>query len=177
MSLAHFPTLIHVWIAALFAAILLRTFLMPVPPNDVWWQLAMGRLIVETGGIPTHDVFSFTQAGQPYYDQPWLAQLLMYGLHRVGGVPLLLVVQAALVSLAYAILLRLCVLRTGAAKLSVGLLLLTMLVTATSWTPRARRCSRCPSSSPSCSSCRIGVWGCAGGRRRQAAVPCGCCRR
>jgi hypothetical protein len=35
---------------------------MPVPPNDVWWQLAMGRLIVETGGIPTHDVFSFTQA-------------------------------------------------------------------------------------------------------------------
>lgn len=132
MSPAHFPTLIHVWIAALFAAILLRTFLMPVPPNDVWWQLAMGRLIVETGGIPTHDVFSFTQAGQPYYDQPWLAQLLMYGLHRVGGVPLLLVVQAALVSLAYAILLRLCVLRTGAAKLSVGLLLLTMPVTATS---------------------------------------------
>ncbi len=138
MSPARFPTLIHVWIAALFAAILLRTFLMPVPPNDLWWQLAMGRLIVETGGIPTHDVFSFTQAGRQYYDQPWLAQLLMYGLHRVGGVPLLLVVQAALVSLAYAILLRLCVLRTGAAKLSVGLLLLTMPVTATSWTPRSQ---------------------------------------
>ena len=135
---AQFPTLIHVWIAALFAAILLRTFLMPVPPYDLWWQLAMGRLIVETGGIPTHDVFSFTQAGQPYYDQPWLAQLVMYGLHRVGGVPLLLVVQAALVSLAYAILLRLCVLRTGAAKLSVGLLLLTMPVTATTWTPRSQ---------------------------------------
>ena len=138
MSQARFPTLIHVWIGALFAAILLRTFLMPVPPNDLWWQLATGRLIVETGGIPTHDVFSFTQAGRPYYDQPWLAQLLMYGLHRVGGVPLLLVVQAALVSLAYAILLRLCVLRTGAAKLSVGLLLLTMPVTATSWTPRSQ---------------------------------------
>ncbi len=138
MSPAQFPTLIHVWIVALFAAILLRTFLMPVPPNDLWWQLAMGRLIVKTGGIPTHDVFSFTQAGQPYYDQPWLAQLLMYGLHRVGGVPLLLVVQAALVSLAYAILLRLCVLRTGAAKLSVGLLLLTMPVAATSWTPRSQ---------------------------------------
>ncbi len=138
MSPAQFPTLIHVWIAALFAAILLRTFIMPVPPYDVWWQLAMGRLIVQTGGIPTHDVFSFTQAGQPYYDQPWLAQILMYGLHRVGGVPLLLVVQAALVSLAYAILLRLCVLRTGAANLSVALLLLTMPVTGTSWTPRSQ---------------------------------------
>jgi hypothetical protein len=105
MPPARFPSLIHVWIAALFTAILLRTFLMPVPPNDVWWQLAMGRLIVKTGAIPTYDVFSFTQAGQPYYDQPWLAQVLMYGLHRMGGVPLLLVVQAVLVSLAYAILL------------------------------------------------------------------------
>ncbi len=47
MSPAQFPTLIHVWIAALFAAILLRTFLMPLPPYDVWWQLAMGRLIVQ----------------------------------------------------------------------------------------------------------------------------------
>jgi hypothetical protein len=106
MSPAQFPTLIHVWIAALFAAILLRTFLMPVPPNDVWWQLAMGRLIVHTGGILTHDVFSFTQAGQPYYNQPWLAQLLMYGLHRVGGVPLLLVGLLLLTMPAAAILLN-----------------------------------------------------------------------
>jgi hypothetical protein len=123
----RFPTLDHVWLFAAVALIGLRPLLTPIPPNDFWWHMATGRLIVEQGRIPTVDAFSYTQAGAPFFNQSWLAQVLMYGLYRLGGVPLLLLVQAVVLALAYGLLLRLCVWRTGDVRLSVGLLLLTTL--------------------------------------------------
>lgn len=122
-----FPTLDHVWLFAAIALVALRPLLTPIPPHDFWWHLATGRLIVETGSIPDIDQFSYTQAGQPFYNQSWLAQLLMYGIYRLGGVPLLLVIQAAVIALAYGLLLRLCIKRSGAVRLSVGLLLMTTM--------------------------------------------------
>src|SRR5919199_1067528 len=88
------PTLDHVWLAAALMLIALRPLLTPIPPNDFWWHMATGRIIATTGTIPTVDSFSYTRAGQPFYDQSWLAQLCMYGLHEIGGVPLLIFAQA-----------------------------------------------------------------------------------
>ena len=127
-------TLNHVWIAAALLLIALRPLLTPIPPNDFWWHLATGRIIAATGAIPTVDSFSYTRAGQPFYDQSWLAQLFMYALHQIGGVSLLIFVQALVIALAYGLLLRLCIRRTGHVRLSVGLVLLTTLpLSATNW--------------------------------------------
>lgn len=123
----RFPTLDHVWLFAAVALIALRPLLTPIPPHDFWWHMATGRLIVQTGAIPSVDQFSYTQAGQPFYNQSWLAQIMMYGLHNLGGVPLLLVVQALVLACSYALLLRLCIKRSGALRLSVGLLLMTTM--------------------------------------------------
>src|SRR5262249_3643360 len=101
--------------------------LTPIPPNDFWWHMASGRAILAQGAIPTLDSFSYTQAGQPFFNQGWLAQLLMYGLYELGGLALISIVQALVIALAYGLLLRLCLLRTGQVQLSVGLLLLTTL--------------------------------------------------
>jgi hypothetical protein len=120
-------TLDHVWIAVALMLIALRPLLTPIPPNDFWWHMATGRAIVEQGAIPPVDSFSYTRAGEPFYNQGWLAQVLLYGLYQLGGIPLLVLVQAAVIALAYGLLLRLCLLRTGQVKLSVGLLLLTTL--------------------------------------------------
>jgi len=127
-------TLNHVWVAAALLLIALRPLLTPIPPNDFWWHLATGRIIATTGAIPTVDSFSYTRAGQPFYNQSWLAQLFMYVLYQLGGIPLLIFAQALLITLAYGLLLRLCIRRTGQVRLSVGLLLLTTLpLSVTNW--------------------------------------------
>ncbi len=45
--------------------------------NSFFTHLATGRLIL-AHGIPRHDVYSFTAAGEPWVVQSWLASLL-YG--------------------------------------------------------------------------------------------------
>jgi hypothetical protein len=117
----------HVWLAMALMLIALRPLLTPIPPNDFWWHMATGRAIIAQGAIPVADSFSYTQAGQPFFNQGWLAQLLMYAIYQLGGIPLTYIFQAMVIALAYGLLLRLCLLRTGQVQLSVGLLLLTTL--------------------------------------------------
>src|SRR4051794_39346844 len=90
-------TLDHVWLASAIMLIALRPLLTPIPPNDFWWHLATGRLIVSQGAIPTVDSFSYTRLGEPFFNQGWLAQLLMYGLYQLGGIPLIYIVQALVI--------------------------------------------------------------------------------
>lgn len=121
------PTLDHVWLAAALLLIALRPLLTPIPPHDFWWHVATGRLTVAQGAVPTVDSFSYTRAGLPFYNQGWLAQVVMYGLYEFGGLALILIVQSFVIVLAYGLLLRLCVVRTGRLRLCVALLLLTTL--------------------------------------------------
>lgn len=120
-------TLDQVWLFAGVAFVALRVLLTPIPPHDFWWHAATGRLIAETGAIPPADAFSYTRAGEPFYNQSWLAQLLMYGLYSLGGPPLLVAVQALVLAAAYGLLILLCARRSGEVRLSVGLFLLLAL--------------------------------------------------
>src|SRR6476661_8523982 len=93
-------TLNHVWLAVALMLIALRPLLTPIPPNDFWWHMATGRAIVAQGAIPVIDSFSYTQAGQPFFNQGWLAQLLMYAIYQLGGIPLTYIFQALVIALA-----------------------------------------------------------------------------
>ena len=88
----------------LFVSIFSLAALPPLDP-DLWWHLANGRLIASTASIPHVDLYSFSAAGQPWVMHEWLADLGMYGLYQLGGLPLLVAVSALLV--------------TGAGKLTV----------------------------------------------------------
>lgn len=130
-------TLDAVYIAVALALIALRVLLTPIPPHDFWWHMAVGRQTVEAGAIPTTDTFSFTQAGQPYYNQGWLAQVGMYGLYTVGGLPLLILVQVVVICAAYGLLLWFTAVQTGRLRLAVAVLLLAILpVSFTNWNVR-----------------------------------------
>ncbi len=61
---------------------------------DVWWHLAYGKQIFETGEIPRADVFSFTAEGAERTDHEWGFQALVYGLHQLGGSAALIVAKA-----------------------------------------------------------------------------------
>ena len=52
---------------------------------DLYWHLAFGREIWNTGTIIQQDVFSFTAAGTPFTNRYWLSQWLFYGLQHLFG--------------------------------------------------------------------------------------------
>lgn len=105
---AAWPSLDHLWLLLPIALVALRVQLTPIMPHDFWWHLAMGRVIAQTGHIPQVDAWSWTQHGQPYFDQPWLAQVLMYGVYRLGGVPLLALLQSVVLAGTFTLVYRLC---------------------------------------------------------------------
>jgi len=61
---------------------------------DYWWQLRTGALIMETGEVPKHDVFTYTVPGARYIDIHWLHQLGLHGLHSLGGHDAVVVAKA-----------------------------------------------------------------------------------
>ncbi|MFB6351409.1 MAG: hypothetical protein ABEN55_09620, partial [Bradymonadaceae bacterium] len=75
------PPLSLLWLVLPVVGITLRVGVAPVAPHDYWWHLAFGRLIAETGSIPSANLFLYTlPADAAFLDQPWLAQWLLYRL-------------------------------------------------------------------------------------------------
>ncbi len=75
----------------LFAFYPLASLLNPDQPLDdpgIGWHLLQGRQILEGGGIPLADVFSFTASGAEWVSFYWLFEWLAAVLERLAGLPL-----------------------------------------------------------------------------------------
>jgi hypothetical protein len=59
--------------------------LRPLSDNSFLTHLATGRLILETGHVPTSDPYTFTAAGEPWVVQSWLVSLLYGAAESLGG--------------------------------------------------------------------------------------------
>lgn len=123
----------HVWLALPPLLVALKVLLTPIAPHDFWWHLAYGRQIVVTGAIPTVDTFSYTRGGAAFFDQPWLAQVLMYLLYTGVGAAGLQVVQACLVAGAYLLLERLCELGGAGRRTAVIATVLAAIAAYDNW--------------------------------------------
>ena len=53
--------------------------------DDVFWHLATGRYIVETGHVPSVDIFGFVTQGQQWMPFEWGWDVLTYTLYNIGG--------------------------------------------------------------------------------------------
>lgn len=127
----------QVLVSVLFIALFTMAVRVPVD-TDTWWHLRSGQYIVETRGIPRTDPFSFTKAGAPWIDQSWLAQAVLYGISRWGGVPGLALLVAALVTLAFAFVYRQC---EGDRFLRAFTLVLAATVASVVWAARPQMLS------------------------------------
>lgn len=56
-----------------------------IPSADLWWLLADGRLIAETGQIPQQDPFSWSAPGAVWHNDQWLAGWLVFRVYQVAG--------------------------------------------------------------------------------------------
>jgi hypothetical protein len=70
--------------------------------QDGYLALVDGRVIA-LHGIPSHSYLTIMAHGVRWVDQQWLAQLGFYGLQRLGGYPLLVLVDIGLATLALAV--------------------------------------------------------------------------
>lgn len=102
--------------------------------NSTFLHLRTGRLILESGSIPSRDPYSWTAAGSPWTVQSWLPDVTYAWAWRTGGYHLLVFEQALLMLVLAVLVARLAVtgdpLRTAAAAgLALG-------VGAPVWSPR-----------------------------------------
>lgn len=75
------------WLFVVLAGALFFTSLIPLAPNDYWWHLKIGEWIYTHRSIPTTNMFAWTLSPDaPYYYGTWLGELLLYLVHRAGGI-------------------------------------------------------------------------------------------
>lgn len=84
-------------LGALGISLFLVTF--PVCDLDLFWHLANGRLIAESGQVVNSEQFSFTHYGAPFANHAWLAQLLLFRAWSGLGVAGLYAVKWGVVAL------------------------------------------------------------------------------
>jgi len=116
-------------------------FLLVFPPalfvNDSWLNLVSGREIVEHG-LPSRDELTIYGHGATWTDQQWLAQLVMYGAHSLGGYALLSILTCASVIGAFSIAAA-AARWLGAGPRAIWVLFLPVLVAAPwAWSIRAQ---------------------------------------
>ena len=116
-------------------------FLVAVPPillvADSWMTLVAGREVWEHG-LPETDTLTVLGEGRTWTDQQWLAQLLTFGVHELGGHALLAIATCLSVTAAFA-LAAAGARSLGADARAIGILLFPVLLAAPwGWTIRAQ---------------------------------------
>src|ERR1700730_932413 len=88
-TLRRMPSPIVLLALALGGVMFALTVVKGVQDPDFFWHLTTGKLIAETGRVPSTDPFSFTWFGRPWTPHEWLSELLIYrlvdGLCRIGA--------------------------------------------------------------------------------------------
>lgn len=69
---------------------------------ETFMRLAIGRL--HAAGTPREDPFLFSVPGTPWRNPEWLADLLLYGVHRAGGEAALVALKLVVVSVGWLLL-------------------------------------------------------------------------
>ena len=65
---------------------------------DIWYHLRAGQYVLSTGSVFHNDPFSYTATDRPWSVQSWLAGVVFYLVHAVGGVDGLILFNAGLVT-------------------------------------------------------------------------------
>ena len=129
-------TMPRLWLVVVLGAIGVMELAQLPGAVDLAYHLKVGQLMVAEHAVPRTDVLAWTTAGQPWLDQNWGAQLVLYGIWRLGGFPLLTIVGAALTVASWALVAAACRRRTANRRLIAGTVLAGFLVSAAAFSVR-----------------------------------------
>lgn len=104
--------------------------------NSFLWHLRTGELILDTGGIPRVDPYSYTAEGTEWVVQSWLAEVVYAGLDRAFGPIGIRLLGAVAGALLMVLLFRLALRLTGETWRATGLTLVAVFTIRQLWTVR-----------------------------------------
>lgn len=84
------------WLLLAGAVVLLAVLWRPAHDSDLFWQLRTGDLILDSGRLPTHEPFLADKGDEPFTPVAWAGQVILALLRRLGGWPLVHVVEGLL---------------------------------------------------------------------------------
>jgi hypothetical protein len=129
-------TLPRLWLIVVLGAIgVMELAQLPIAV-DLHYHIKAGQLMVAEHALPRTDMLAWTTAGRPWLDQNWGAQLVLYGIWRLGGFPLLTVVNAALAVATWGLVAAACRRRTANLRLIAGAVLTGYVAAAAAFTVR-----------------------------------------
>ena len=117
------------WLFLAVALPVLAALLASLSSVDLAFHLRAGDEILVARAIPSVDSWTFTAAGLPWFDQQWLAEVVLTVVHRLGGWTGLALLRAVLVGVIFASLLAIAV-RRGLSPRTAGLLTLVAFAIA-----------------------------------------------
>ncbi|MDD2920903.1 MAG: hypothetical protein PHQ36_01340 [Anaerolineales bacterium] len=91
------------WMSLALLPLIGISFLLAIPPQDYWWVLRVGQDTIQSGAIPTTDLISLSQFGQPIVYQTWLSGVIFYLVYQLGGTTLTFLLRGILIGAAYGI--------------------------------------------------------------------------
>lgn len=123
-------SLARLWASLAVLLPILGAFIANLSSVDLAYHLRAGAEIIGGAGIPAHDTFTFTAAGQPWLDQQWAAQVLLAAVYEVSGWTGLVVLRAALVGALFGLLFLACRLRGADLRRAAWLTLAAFVIAA-----------------------------------------------
>jgi hypothetical protein len=82
--------------------------LRPIDDPDLWWHLAAGRRILDGGGVPWTDAYSYIAQGREWIAYSWLAEVLFASVEQRLGLGALVPLAALLFAATFAVVFRTC---------------------------------------------------------------------
>jgi hypothetical protein len=129
-------TLPRLWLAVVLGGIAVMELAQVPSAVDLAYHLKVGELIVAERAVPRTDVLAWTTAGRPWLDQNWGAQVALYGIWRLGGLPLLTVASALCAVATWGLVAAACRRRTANLRLIAGAVLAGYAAAAAGFSPR-----------------------------------------
>lgn len=92
------------WLSLALMPLLIIIALLPVQPHDYWWYVRLGKDILEIGGVPHTETYSFLQIGRPIVYQSWLSGVVFWLVYKTGEIPLTVFLAFGVILSSYAML-------------------------------------------------------------------------
>src|SRR5215211_1080455 len=129
-------TVPRLWLVVVLGAVGVMGLARTPSAIDLAYHVKVGELMVAEHALPRTDAFAWTTAGRPWLDQNWGAQLLLYGIWRLGGFPLVVVVNALLSVAAWGLVAAACRRRTANLRVIAGAILIGYVAAVATFSAR-----------------------------------------
>lgn len=94
-----------IWMVSLAAAVGFGPRMLNID-GDLGRHLTIGGYILDSGSIPTRDLFSHTMPGQPLVPHEWLAQLIFAAAYRLLGLDGVVLVTGVVIATTFSLIYR-----------------------------------------------------------------------